>query len=789
VNSLGDRLLHVGEAGARGGRSGLVKLFQDARPEEIERALRSAGPKISADALGWLVLPALGEVISTKGRVDRNVLAALEALVEDPGLNAKLRMVLIDFVSGLPLSRTQLTDYRQLLRGITEDARQPSQLRALTTGSAIEKFDAATIKLLQRFLDNKDPWLSDAACRVLTNAVRAGTKVPKQLAKTCAQVARRDQKDALRRPAILAALAHLDTDETNASLRQLVRSATTPDHRARLIAAAGERIAIELLAELIREAMQSRSAHEKGALRGLLAEREAMLATLFDHGFRREFLFLFELVPASISDVDRRRLLTLTSDPNSELAKEARAAVNNLPPDRSLTALHERVSLPGIIGGVPKEQFLSALKDASAHRMRALKSRNGDWEGVPREQRPRPGPVPSPPPPQRGFSTGFHAGDALYRDLILPGDHWHAGIYLGFNGDAAGLGEMRAINASTWPGDAITIASAKRSFASPTTDVAATMAGLKGDFLQAFREGHSDKKVYDARTLAGLTIRQRESVLATANSFLHKDIWWTWYDMMRPSVLAFPKRWDGTLKSVGASRCDGLVEWSYEFNELRVCSGSQPDLWKIAQRGMKHVDNHNHFHWPGINKHGQLCPRIQAGDQGDHSHRGPSDTTFVIEQPAVPKIADFAANGFAFFFVPSVFFRIQAPAYHTIYARLTVSKDNGRPHFVRTEDPYNNSGALVGDWVFKSVPANRADKLFAWWLGKTVDGTDFAGKNGAFTFHLVAIDAGGNVSTISTAIAVIDWTAATSAKPQPVAKTSGADRPPRLRELVRAGEP
>lgn len=350
---------------------------------------------------------------------------------------------------------------------------------------------------------------------------------------------------------------------------------------------------------------------------------------------------------------------------------------------------------------------------------------------------------------------GFHLGDALYRDLILPGTHWHAGIYEGF---VPGLptawdGTLWAINADGpgW-GEAIAPISAHRTLGTASVDVALAMADLRDEFVLEFKEGHFDKTFQGARSPLGVTAAQRATIASTAAALQDHNIWWTWVDQLDYKWFG----WDGTIDDIDETRCDGVVEYSYEASGVRVCGGTDPNLFDISAPGKAHVENHNDFH-NGAYQSGELCPRIQAGDKGDAAHAPANDTTFVATAATAPALAEVDAFGLILIFAPSIWFRVVAPAYEYVYVRVTVSLGNGPRHFIVTEDPYGNTSSLLGEWRFHTVPANTQRRLYAFWLGKTSDGTDFAGQDGIYTFRFVAIDRGGNVSAVTSRTVTITW--------------------------------
>lgn len=351
------------------------------------------------------------------------------------------------------------------------------------------------------------------------------------------------------------------------------------------------------------------------------------------------------------------------------------------------------------------------------------------------------------------FATGFDKGDALYRDLethLGNAEHWHAGVYVGFAVDSAGNGVMTGVHATgditqLLGADTIGLFTAQRSFAGPQLDVAATMELLRDDLVRSFAPIST---FHGARRPPGLTPAQRRAIAATAFSMFAKGVSYTFMDMLDYRWWD----WDGSIADIDEVRCDGVVEYAYERNGVRVCGGKDPARWNIATAGTANPENHNDFHNHAYNP-GELCPRIQAGDQA-------ADTTFAPGTSTPPVVAEFDAFSFAFIFVPSIWVRVTSSAYSDVLVRLVVSKDGGPFHYVRTEDPYGGTSppAIVDDWDWVTIPTGSGTtRQFGWWMGKTAGGPDHRNRNGTYTFRLVAVDAGGNVSELQEKSVRIEW--------------------------------
>jgi hypothetical protein len=538
--------------------------------------------------------------------------------------------------------------------------------------------------------------------------------------------------------ALLRAADTLGEEESGTPVARLLNNANSPEARARIVGAAASAISSAELAKLL---LGQPSGQVAWALRALLLQRPALLDALEVDGNNAALLAAAALLTESGDDAVERRLLKLARGSDG-VAADAAALLD----PSALPAKARRIRIEG------EEPQDAATIEQALIGGDGRPERNGKPDP---ESHHSPGP---PDPPGAPFSTGLHVADGVYRDLILPQTHWHAGLYLGFTADSPtlGMGEMTGINAAQGIGwsDTMAFFQASASFASPAADVATTMKGLLADFVVQFQEGHTDKTFHGARRPNGLTAGQRLKIAATGASLFAKNIWWTWVDMLDYKWFD----WDGSVNDIDESRCDGVIEYSYEANDVRVCGGIDAARWNISTPGTANVENHNDFH-NGNYQPGELCPRIQAGDRGDSAHAPAADTTFASGAVTPPAVQDFAAYGFAFIFVPSIWFRVATADYLTAFVRITVRKDSGPWHFVRTEDPYGGAAppALTGDWRFKQVRTNTTGKLFGFWMGKTTDGMDFRGQNGTYTFRIVAVDPAGNVSAAVTTSTRVDW--------------------------------
>jgi hypothetical protein len=340
-----------------------------------------------------------------------------------------------------------------------------------------------------------------------------------------------------------------------------------------------------------------------------------------------------------------------------------------------------------------------------------------------------------------GYETGFQMGDALYRNLITSmgnAEHWHGGIFAGFYVSPADRCEMVGINAADGIGwsDTMVFFQASKSAPSPGTDLATWMQQLRAAFLQQLADGRANHPFHGPRSTPGMTFHQRQQVMFSATSMYGMNIWWTWVDMLDYKGSG----WAGTVNDIDELRCDGVMEFSYEEQGLRVCGGSHPNQrnqWNIAIAGTNHAENHNDFHNNAYNV-GELCPRIQAGDQGN-------DSRFIVPPPVRPIVSEFGVTPWFYFLAPIIYFDTYVLYSSDVFVRLLVrKKDTGSFRIVETEDPYGGMDTPVGGWRLMRAYANQ--RIAAFWMGKTLGGPDFRGNDGTYEFRVQVIDQGGNIS-------------------------------------------
>ena len=237
---------------------------------------------------------------------------------------------------------------------------------------------------------------------------------------------------------------------------------------------------------------------------------------------------------------------------------------------------------------------------------------------------------------------------------------------------------------------------------------------------------------------------KRRKIATVGHSFYRKNIWWTWVDQLDYKGWS----WSGRVSDIDETRCDGIIEYCYESQGVRVCGGTNGSRWNISRVGRKYPENHNDFHNHRWNP-GEICPAVQGGGHG----RGTLLRKLWDVTPTVTRfdvIASQRGRGPSF---PELQVSVNAPDSEVVFVRIAVRKERGRFHF------------LVGrkrilwfsfrsTWQFRQTSAGALQRVD--WLGET-SGPNFRGQDGRYEFRVVAVDRAGNVSTEYSKTVTVVW--------------------------------
>jgi hypothetical protein len=112
----------------------------------------------------------------------------------------------------------------------------------------------------------------------------------------------------------------------------------------------------------------------------------------------------------------------------------------------------------------------------------------------------------------------------------------------------------------------------------------------------------------------GVSLAKRRAILSTASSVANHDIDYTWADMLENKWTGWDQDWDGTVKDIDELRCDGVPEYSYESNSIRVWGAD--DNWNIGNGSDHNLNQHNELWEHDDFDYGELSPVVQAGCGG-----------------------------------------------------------------------------------------------------------------------------------------------------------------------------
>jgi hypothetical protein len=163
-----------------------------------------------------------------------------------------------------------------------------------------------------------------------------------------------------------------------------------------------------------------------------------------------------------------------------------------------------------------------------------------------------------------GNRTAQEYGDAVYRKLTSTSwfgyNYNHAGLFAGQSG-----GVKRCIEADTLLGDT-----------THDNTFSGSFSGYGSDYYGAFTLNYGTP-----------TFSQRKAVMATAKQVADAYIYYTYFSALDPLTSTRPV----TIANIDNFRCDGVVEYCYEVNNLQSWwHTSYPSRWQISMYPEEHND-------------------------------------------------------------------------------------------------------------------------------------------------------------------------------------------------------
>lgn len=698
-------------------------------PADLAGAVADLGETLGPYGFGYVVFPALGDRVG-----DEAVFDALWERVADPEADDGFRLVALDALDGAARrDREGLgSDHWARLRALAGDGGHADPARATAARLLVRSPGEETAEVLAGLLAEESPTLAGAAARVVAAWTGVDRGIPGDLAERVVDRAAEDGPAATGLLAGLGGLADAGHDEAAAVLDRFAAAAAEPVERVRLLDAAGGALAADRFADLVAAVRESATGPEQWALRGLLAAHPDRYADLRAAGRTREYVDALS-VRADGDAQTARHLAAIAEERGDELA--ARAA-----------ALTRHPGYRGHLDDLPERPLAEAVAtDGGSDGWIPIEWPPFDWPPswwgpvVTDRQRVR-----------SGYTSGMRQGDGLYRELDFQfatslgvlGDHWHSALLLGLYRPGNGPAELRRIEAGKPVFDCIGIDAVSGSLGGPGDSLAAAVGSLVDDFEDDWTDnGRLD--YHGARTTGpgrGWMLRPlagyvREDVAANARSLHNRGIRYTFEDQLDYNWWS----WNGQPSDVDEIRCDGIIEYSYEREGVRVCDGADSTEWNVSKSGIRYPENHNDFHNNRWNP-GEICPRVQGGGEG-------SDTEFTEADPDPPTIETFDVEvgselpifGSRPDHPPRFSVEVGSETSSEALVRIAVAPEGGTFHFLRGHVGFG----WHSTWDYRTVSTGSTYTVE--WLGAT-SGPDFGGDDDNYDVRVVAVDRGGNVS-------------------------------------------
>ena len=694
------------------------ELFKAASPDDVFKSLIEAAQEFdfNENMLGYFLFPGL----KRRADKDRTFLPAIQKLVERPGVPDKVRLHCIELLEK-HYRKKQIsypTDYVDFICKAAVNRDIEDEVRARIARLLARVKGRKQLDALKALIDSNNADLVEGACHTLSRWSTDKLGRHGALVKQIIRFVKGSPGGAIKNPNVLRTLAKSNRREIGDVVDEILAYTKDEEDWLRLAACIGADSPTKQLAEIIngvkgvKEEMAPRA---KITLRNLFQKVPDKWESLYKEKFYGELIDSIAADPSAISNKAIKYLKKIESkaDPTiKKMAVKLKAELKTAKPNAFL----------------PKDEVLSR-KDTSAL--------SGTQPTVAAKIR-------------DSYFTGFHMGDALYRNTYLKEpfthNHWHAGIFQTFefipNGGTGIDGHMQGVHITGFPGE-IKPFEAQRGFGDPDLIVADKMKKLRDDFLEDF-DVDDDHPFRGARRTPEMSKDDRLNLLSTSADLMNQGIHYTFWDML----VSWGDRWDGSISDIDLLRCDGVVEYTYEKCDKKVCAGTSVSLWNIAEPGDEHLESHADLHTWSLNP-GELCPKVQAGDEGN-------DTTFIKPPFSVPMVQEFDVVEET---VPggkilAIKLNVQSNEYYTVYVRIIVKPPGGAFDFAITTGTDNDPPVIGGKWMFKEV--DEGTNHVAYWQGDKSAG-NYYNANGIYEFRAVAVDKGGNVSEEYSCKIPIDW--------------------------------
>ncbi len=153
-----------------------------------------------------------------------------------------------------------------------------------------------------------------------------------------------------------------------------------------------------------------------------------------------------------------------------------------------------------------------------------------------------------------------YEGYAIHRDGAFFGTTWHAGL----------------------------MDEAYSTYYLPVLHIAGLSGGVKWDSWDNFINGNSFKGVY--RPSGGISSTGRDLVKATGRKLRTENIGYTPLSQIDYPAAVLSQTWVYT-EDISLIRCDGVVEYSFEWNGYRIFGNDS--YWDISRAGWDYLTQHS----------------------------------------------------------------------------------------------------------------------------------------------------------------------------------------------------
>jgi len=691
------------------------ELLKAPSPDEVIKHLLEASRQFDDNTLGYFIFPGLREKIAK----DKALMPVIQKLVNRRDVPANVRMHCIDLIDKLFREKqaSYPTDYVDFICDTAVNPKITMMVRTRIARLLARVPGRKQIDALRILVDSKKARLVEAACHTMSRWSKEKLTRHGDLVKQIMGFVEGSPEGAIKNPNILRTLARSNKRGLDRVLDKVITKTSKEEDWLRLAACIGPGSPTKQLAKIINgiQGIKDKVGPQSQiAIRNLFKKDPSQLESLYKEKYYTAFIESLAADPGAIRNAGLSYLDNIERKADSIISKTA-------------AKLKQELTTAKLNAFLPKEVVLG----------RKGKTSN---PGI------------QPPITEKiheSYGTGFHMGDALYRDTYLKEpfthNHWHAGIFQTFEfmaNDGGIDGHMQGVHMTGFPGD-VKPFKAKRGFGNPNCIVAEEMKKLFDKFLKDFEV---DKKhpYHGARRTPDMSKDDRLNLLKRSADLMNRGIHYTFWDML----VSWGDDWDGTVSDIDLLRCDGVVEYTYEKCGKKVCAGTEVSKWNIAAAGNAYLQSHEDLHTWDLDP-GELCPRVQAGNEGN-------DTTFIKPKKSVPIVQEFVVEKETVTGgeVIAIKLNVQSSEYYNVYVRIIVGPSGGPFHFAITTGAPRFPSGIAGKWMFKEV--DEGTDHVAYWPGDT-SGQDYYGTNAIYEFRAVAVDKGGNVSEEYSCKIPINW--------------------------------